>query len=84
MELQAQQAEAVSPRLRATLVRVAAGSLARFRASLIAKQQKWLQQLAKEAGAHLPQARVNKWRDQLLLCTLHIMLTDYMRDQKKV
>ncbi|BDA42201.1 probable Syndetin [Coccomyxa sp. Obi] len=47
---EAQQAEAVSPRLRATLVRIVAGSLAKFRASLIAKQQKWLQQLAKEAG----------------------------------
>ncbi len=52
MGLQAQQAEAVSPRLRATLVRIVAGSLAKFRASLTARQQKWLQQLAKEAGAH--------------------------------
>ncbi|EIE20688.1 hypothetical protein COCSUDRAFT_57256 [Coccomyxa subellipsoidea C-169] len=47
---EAKQAEAVSPRLRATLVRIVAGPLARFRASLTARQNKWLQQLAKDMG----------------------------------
>ena len=51
--MQAKQAEAVSPRLRATLVRIVAGPLARFRASLTARQNKWLQQLAKEMGIRL-------------------------------
>lgn len=51
--MQAKQAEAVSPRLRATLVRIVAGPLAKFRASLTARQNKWLQQLAKDMGASL-------------------------------
>lgn len=51
--MQAKQAEAVSPRLRATLVRIVAGPLARFRAPLTARQNKWLQQLAKEMGIRL-------------------------------
>lgn len=43
--------KAVSPRLRATLIRILNGSLAAFKTAIIAKQNKWLQQLAKDLGA---------------------------------
>ena len=42
--------EAVSPRLRSTLIRVLNGSLERFRSSLIAMQTRRLAMLSKDTG----------------------------------
>ena len=51
LALQGLSREALTPRLRATLQRILTQSLARFQASIIARQSTWMAVLARETGA---------------------------------